>query len=162
MSFYPKTYQEALAKVNKRLARKPKTLSKRAKMTPKQRQKLKEKERYGIKLWSTTKCDIKFSKWLRDKVGKCEKCGTTEGLTCSHYIGRREYATRWLEENCDVLCFSCHAEFEPRKQYEYKIWKQNKMGVEAEEELSKLKYGYKGASEAKLDCMKLLGIETPN
>lgn len=145
-SFRKKTYEEVI-----------KTRSVKPKKTYRQAKASKEKKRYGIKIWSVEKADREFSLWLRAKVGKCEKCGTTEGLTNSHYIGRREYATRFDPDNCDVLCFSCHSIFEPRKQYEYRDWKIAKMGAEAEAELSKKKLSYKGSIEAIRDCMALLG-----
>ena len=84
---------------------------------------------YGVKVWSLTTADTKFSSWLREKIGECELCGKTEGLTVSHYIGRKEKATRYLEDNCDVFCWSCHAKWEDRKQYEYREWKINKLSI---------------------------------
>lgn len=114
-------------------------------------------KRWGIKLWSIKKTDIEFSKWLRNSRGKCEYCGTTEGLTCSHYIGRREYATRWDPKNCDSFCFSCHSILESRKQYAYRNWKIATMGEEAHALLEVKKHSaYKGVSEAIYETMQML------
>ena len=56
--------------------------------------------------------DLLFSKLIKIRVDwTCEYCGTKpakQGLHCSHFIGRRYRNTRWLEENCACLCFSCH------------------------------------------------------
>ncbi len=117
----------------------------------------KQVKRWGVKLWSIKKADIEFSKWLRNKIGKCEKCGTTEGLTNSHYIGRSQYATRYLELNCDCLCFSCHAYFEDRKMFEYRDWKIAKHGEEEHEKLRNMKYSYISTSQSIYDLMKMMG-----
>ena len=57
--------------------------------------------------------DLLFSKLVRMRADyTCEYCGKKsvhkQGLHCSHFIGRRYRRTRWLEENCACLCFSCH------------------------------------------------------
>lgn len=134
-------------------SRKPKTPSKRS---YRQKKTSKQVKVWGVKLWSIERADIEFSKWLRNKIGKCEKCGTTEGLTCSHYIGRAEYATRYLELNCDCLCFSCHKFFEDRKQFEYRDWKIAKHGQEEHDKLRNMKYSYVSTSQSIYDLMKLL------
>jgi len=118
---------------------------------------------YGIKVWSIKIADNNFSKYIREKNNyTCEKCGYHEDpptwhLQCSHYIGRSEMATRFLELNCDCLCSTCHALFENRKQYEYRDWKINKIGIEAEKELGRLKNTTLGEKDAIYNCMKLLG-----
>lgn len=112
---------------------------------------------YGTKVWSLTVAHSRFSLWLREKVGRCELCGTTEGLTVSHYIGRKEKATTFDLDNCDVFCWSCHAKWEDRKQYEYREWKINKMGLEKHEELKlKARVGL-GEKDAIFNMMKMLG-----
>jgi hypothetical protein len=112
--------------------------------------------RWGTNLWNVHQADIRFSKWLRKKVGRCEKCFTTENLTCSHYIGRSQYATRFLEENCDVLCMKCHSEFEGKKTSDYKLWKINKMGQVAYDRLEALRYSYISVPESIFNCMNLV------
>lgn len=83
-----------------------------------------------------TKIDKVFSLLVRLLAGRrCERCGTVypegkRGLHCSHYMGRTNYSTRWLVDNCDALCYGCHAYFEDRKQTEYRDWKIKKHGLE--------------------------------
>jgi len=47
-------------------------------------------------------------KYLKDK---CEICGTKKGLTIHHLVPLN-VAIILLEENCQTLCFDCHAEIE--------------------------------------------------
>lgn len=68
--------------------------------------------------WSTTYADDKFSRFIRQRDGKCLRCHTTEGLTCSHYHGRGKSATRFDPINCIALCWKCHQEWEgPKAEY---------------------------------------------
>jgi len=66
--------------------------------------------------WSTTTADNYFSKWIRERDGKCLRCHTTEGLTCSHYHKRAISITRYCPINCITLCGACHAEWEGPKE----------------------------------------------
>lgn len=59
--------------------------------------------------------DRLWSEYLRKLRGRCEYCGATENLTCSHYHGRKSEGTRYCEINCDVLCISCHMKLEHEK-----------------------------------------------
>lgn len=45
---------------------------------------------------------------VRARDGRCVTCGTTEGLTCSHYFKRRFLATRWSLTNCHAQCAPCN------------------------------------------------------
>ena len=54
--------------------------------------------------------DKYFSMAIRS-IGHCEKCGTSQGLTCSHIISRKYNATRCSFRNAHCLCFSCHQYF---------------------------------------------------
>lgn len=78
-------------------------------------------------------CDTLASKITRAK-GYCENCGTTQGLTTSHIIGRKYSATRTLEDNLQCLCFRCHRRFTdfPR---EFSRWITQSIGSEKYEEL---------------------------
>lgn len=125
-------------------------------LTPKKK-KTNKRMIYGIRVWSLKVADSYFSHWLREKTPYCEWCGKVEGLTNSHYIGRKEMATRYDPENCDVFCWSCHAILEDRKQYEYRDWKISKMGQEAHEALRAKKNTTLGQKDAIFNCMKLLG-----
>lgn len=158
--FKKKTWAELFEKKNsfeEAIKKGRKALKRAKKPTYRQAKGKKQVKRWGVKLWSIKKADLEFSKWLREKIGKCEKCGTTEGLTCSHYIGRAEYATRYLEKNCDVLCWSCHKYFEDRKMFEYRDWKINKHGQEEHDKLRNMKYEYVSTSQSIYDLMKLMG-----
>lgn len=112
---------------------------------------------YGTKVWSLSVADSKFSLWLRKKIGKCELCGATEGLTVSHYIGRKEKSTRFLIDNCDIFCWSCHSKWEDRKQYEYREWKIKKIGDKRHAGLKELQRGSLGEKDAIYNCMKMMG-----
>ena len=88
------------------------------------------------------KADIYFSRFLRLKFKRCEKCGRRgEGkdeidkLQCSHFWGRKNESVRYCEKNCDCLCFTCHQNFESNPA-EYTEWKLKKLG---KKEYDKLK-----------------------
>jgi hypothetical protein len=118
----------------------------------------KKRSRNGI--WSTKTADQYFSKYIRERDGKCLKCGITESLSCSHYFGRRRSATRFDTDNCITLCFGpnsnqCHEEWEGPKN-EYTQFMIDRLGQEKFIELS-LKAGmYKERREAVAECRELL------
>lgn len=96
--------------------------------------------------------DSLFSKLIRERDGwKCMFCGTqyeppTSGLQCSHFWGRGHKATRWDPENCDALCYGCHARNEGNKQGFYREFKIKQLGMKAYRALEKrsktlVKYG---------------------
>ena len=65
--------------------------------------------------------DSKFSKIIIARDGKCLKCGTTIMLSCSHFYGRANYATRFDPDNCIALCIEpCHNLWESKKKTDYK------------------------------------------
>lgn len=82
---------------------------------------------------STTKADILFSKWIRERDGKCVRCGRTTSLQCSHFWPRDISATRYDPDNCDTLCYACHygnnQGWERAKQGEYRYFKINQLGI---------------------------------
>ena len=118
---------------------------------------------YGVKVWSMKKADLEFSTWLRSQRDwTCENCGRREepptwNIQNSHYIGRKHKAVRYDPENCDVLCSTCHANWEGQKQYGYRDWKIKKMGKEAHDNLLKKAQQSLGEKDAIFHCMKLLG-----
>ena len=79
--------------------------------------------------------DILFSKYLRQKIGRCEVCGRKgegelgiAGLVVSHFHGRRNESTRFDENlNCDILCINCHRLFH-ESPARYVEWKKKKLG----------------------------------
>jgi late competence protein required for DNA uptake (superfamily II DNA/RNA helicase) len=61
-----------------------------------------------------TKWDAVFSNYIRYRDNwTCQKCGKkyherSAGLHCSHFYGRRSWATRLEPANAMALCYSCH------------------------------------------------------
>lgn len=61
-----------------------------------------------------TKWDIVFSDYIRYRDNwTCQRCGKkyeikSRGLHCSHFYGRRTYATRFEPANAMALCYRCH------------------------------------------------------
>ena|SRR3990167_550879 len=81
------------------------------------------------------KADTLYSLWLRkERKYTCEKCGRKykegKGLQVSHFFGRRCESVRFDTENTDILCFSCHQNFEEMPN-DYREWKLNRMGDKA-------------------------------
>lgn len=81
--------------------------------TRKVTQAAKTRRKKGI--WATSTADQYFSKWIRARDGKCKRCKTKNGLTCSHYHGRKHSATRFDPKNCVALCWECHQDWEGPK-----------------------------------------------
>lgn len=62
------------------------------------------------------KADSKFSKFIINRDDKhCLRCGSTQMLTCSHFHGRANYATRFEPLNCVTFCMECHVILESKK-----------------------------------------------
>lgn len=57
--------------------------------------------------WYKRQCDIIFSQYIRS-VGRCEKCGGTANLQCSHVLSRSILSLRCDPENAICLCYRCH------------------------------------------------------
>ena len=61
-----------------------------------------------------TKWDVVFSNYIRYRDSwTCQRCGKrylekSQGLHCSHFYGRRSWATRIEPANAMALCFGCH------------------------------------------------------
>ena len=61
-----------------------------------------------------TKWDVVFSNYIRYRDNwTCLRCGKeysekSQGLHCSHFYGRRSWATRIEPCNAMALCFGCH------------------------------------------------------
>lgn len=163
-SFSQSTYEEKLLKAkNAQIRRQKVKLSTVSSQSKKDAVRGKSKAKkgtkrmiYGVRVWSLKVAHNKFSLWLRKKIPYCELCGVTEGLTVSHYIGRKEKATTFDLENCDVFCWSCHAKWEDRKQYEYRDWKINKIGQEAHDALKLKARNGLGEKDAIYNMMLLI------
>ena len=61
-----------------------------------------------------TKWDVVFSNYIRYRDNwTCQRCNKkypekSQGLHCSHFYGRRSWATRLEPANAMALCFGCH------------------------------------------------------
>jgi predicted restriction endonuclease len=55
----------------------------------------------------SNKLDKLFSEKVR-AIGRCEKCGKTTTLQCSHVYNRSHKWLRWDLENGICLCAGCH------------------------------------------------------
>ena len=66
----------------------------------------------GPKIWTLTRADKEFSKFIRERDGRCMFPGCDvsefEKLQCSHYIGRQHRGTRFDPDNCIALCWHHH------------------------------------------------------
>lgn len=105
--------------------------------------------------WSTDTADARFSTFIRQRDGKCLRCGTLEGLTCSHYHGRGKSATRFDPINCIALCWTCHQEWEGPKS-DYTTFMIDRIGVDAFLALTLRAGEYKERKEAVADCKRFL------
>ena len=72
--------------------------------------------------------DSKFSKFIINRDKKCMCCGSTQMLTCSHFHGRANYATRFEPTNCITLCMTCHDIWESKKSTVYMDFMINWLG----------------------------------
>lgn len=78
---------------------------------------------------TSKKADILLSKYIRERDGKCVRCGKLTGLTNSHFWSRIHSATRYDPDNCDALCWlPCHYTWEHEKQGEYRDFKLRQLG----------------------------------
>lgn len=123
-----------------------------------------------IKIWTTTKADLMFSLWIRQRDGMCmhPRCTRkwdrdTKGMQNSHFFGRGEWATRFDPENCDTAHKGCHLyQWEKTKNTEYKEFKINQLGKKKFNALEKKvkdskKFGaYTSHSDRILECMNFL------
>tara|TARA_R100001082_G_C4213108_1_gene95943 strand:+ start:33 stop:395 length:363 start_codon:yes stop_codon:yes gene_type:complete len=76
--------------------------------------------------------DKLFSLYIRNKAkGICEHCKKYKGvkkLQASHFIGRRNKAVRWDEENVSALCFTCHMVIMTENPHYHTKWMKEKLG----------------------------------
>lgn len=104
------------------------------------------------------KADEEFSKWIRERDGKCMRCGTKKNLTCSHFWPRQHKGTRYDPENCVAVCWMpCHKyHWEKEKQGEYMDFMIAWIGNEKYDALKKRAQSTYPLSNAIMDCMRLL------
>lgn len=113
---------------------------------------------------SVKKADALFSKWVRDRDGKCVRCGKTEHLQCSHFWPRAASHTRFDPENCDTLCYGCHYGdryhgWEYAKQGEYRTFKISQLGEEKYRKLEERYNTFMPQKEAIEQLMNMLSVE---
>lgn len=94
-----------------------------------------------MKLWSSKTADDKFSLWIRNRDGRCMRCGKVGKLTNSHFWNRNISALRYDPCNCDALCWMpCHIDWEKRKNGPYMDFKKKQLGEERYNELRTIAY----------------------
>lgn len=81
-----------------------------------------------------TPADIAFSMCVRERTNwTCERCGKqyvypdTQGLDCSHYFSRSNYAVRFDAMNAFVHCRGCHQIFGDNP-HDFSEWAKEKLG----------------------------------
>ena len=52
--------------------------------------------------------DQRFSKCIRLRDKKCQRCGSRESLQCMHLVSRRYMGTRFDPDNALTGCAACH------------------------------------------------------
>lgn len=109
-------------------------------------------------LWSSTKADNMFSKFILERDGICQRCGTKQQGTCSHFGGRDNSATRYDPDNCIRLCLPCHSlwEYEKTKGKEYYNFMLYKLGPDEFLLLQQRINQIQSRTEAIKNCMDLL------
>jgi 5-methylcytosine-specific restriction endonuclease McrA len=111
-------------------------------------------------LWTTTKADQIFSKWIRERDKKCFFC-PNKGSQNSHFWGRGNSSTRYDPENCDGICGGCHMRHEGNKQGLYREKKLAQLGKKRYEALEKRAHSIMKRRDAIIACMNLLKDYTP-
>ena len=71
--------------------------------------------------------DRLFSKLIR-LGGKCKKCGRKENLQCAHIHSRRNFNTRWDEDNAVALCCYHHLFWAHKEPVQFSEWVKERMG----------------------------------
>ena len=119
------------------------------------------------------KADVAWSLYVREKAGwKCEYYKRDfsmnhQGLSCSHFFGRRAQATRFCPDNTFAICTGCHIKFHDSPNA-HRDWVYKKLGPERFAALVVRNNSYKKrddkmayivAKRAYLDLCKEKGIE---
>lgn len=109
------------------------------------------------------KADAEFSKYIRERDGKCKRCGKLRGpnnpLTCSHFWVRQHKSVRFDPENCVAVCWMpCHKyHWEKEKQGAYRDFMLGWLGTRRYNALEKRARESKNEAAAIIECMELLG-----
>lgn len=142
---------------------------------------LKAKKKAKSKAWKfkpteLAECDAATSKEVRERDQVCQfpGCGTSENLTCSHYIGRGNWNTRFLLSNLLLICTRHHF-FDRNVGYEFQKARKEKegwdgqytlhtkriLGEEGFSELIHTSQGKKTRKEAIIETQKKYGLRQP-
>ena len=81
------------------------------------------------------KADKLFSEFIRNRDGKCVKCGRVGVLHCHHIISRSCKAVRWDEDNAIALCPGHHRNWAHANPLEVAEFMQLRLGSEKYREL---------------------------
>lgn len=68
------------------------------------------------------RADELFSKYIRQRDGKCVKCGKQTSLQCAHIVGRRNFHLRYDPQNAITLCYRCHIHWQHKEPLEFTRW----------------------------------------
>lgn len=80
-----------------------------------------------------TPADKWFGYCVKERAGwRCENCGKQyrqgdQGLHCSHFVGRGNWAVRFDPLNADAHCYYCHSQFE-QNPHKHTVWKTERLG----------------------------------
>lgn len=108
------------------------------------------------KLWSSTKADQIFSKWIRERDKRCFFCNNPATQN-SHFWGRAASATRYDPLNCDGICGGCHMRHEGNKQGLYREMKVKQLGKKGYDALERRTRSIMKRKDAIIACMVFLG-----
>lgn len=70
--------------------------------------------------------DNVFSRIVRERDGKCLKCGSLSALQCSHVVPRTYLSIRWDLSNAITLCYRCHIHWWHKHPLEASRWFEDK------------------------------------
>jgi|SRR5580692_6394672 5-methylcytosine-specific restriction endonuclease McrA len=99
--------------------------------------------------------DRLFSKFIRNRDGVCQKCGSPAYGQCSHIITRTNLTTRWDTENAIQLCFRCHFYWWHRNPIEATCWIMGRFGAKRFAALKKRSLQIYDASNFRADYEKI-------
>ncbi len=74
-----------------------------------------------------SKCVRMRDQWTCTSCGVYYPEGKRQGIHCSHFIGRANYATRFLGMNAWAHCYGCHSQFE-QNPHDFVEWVKERLG----------------------------------
>lgn len=72
--------------------------------------------------------DKAWSKYIRERDKRCQKCGGSGALSAHHAFGRRHRATRWDIHNGVGLDYACHIHWAHRDPAGFTEWFKSHVG----------------------------------